>query len=125
MLTRSPCLFRFTLNGPRQGRFGCTLGEGELAVDLRGAQLSGADFGSAVNFYAGCIEVDATTTYDSETTIFPDGFTLAPEMSDLAESTDEPTDVPEPSWSLSQAVALVTLAVLWRNRRNARHRLTS
>ena len=109
---------------PISGGVGCTLGEGELAVDLRGAQLSGADFGSAVDFYAGCIEVDATTTYDSETTIFPEGFTLAPEMTDLAESTDEPTDIPEPSWPLSQAVALVTLAFLWRKRRNARHRLT-
>ena len=110
--------------GPIPGGIGCTLGEGELAVDLRGAQLSATDFGSAVDFYAGCIEVDATTTYDSDTTIFPEGFTLASEMTDLAESLEDPTNVPEPSWSLSQAAALLTLAALWRKRRNVRHRLT-
>ncbi|MCH2186843.1 pentapeptide repeat-containing protein, partial [Myxococcota bacterium] len=97
---------------------GCTLAEGESAVDLRGAQLSGAHFGSAVNFYAGCIEVDETTTYNGETTVFPEGFTLASGMTDLAQPPTEPTDVPEPSWLLIQAAALMTLAIC---RRRARH----
>ncbi|MAJ61218.1 MAG: hypothetical protein CBC48_15375 [bacterium TMED88] len=109
---------------PISGGVGCTPGAGASAVDLRGAQLSQADFGSAVDFFAGCIEVDETTTYDSETTVFPEGFTLASEMTDLAESSDEPTNVPEPSWSLSQAAALVTLVILFRKRRKTRSPLS-
>ena len=101
---------------------GCTLAEGESAVDLRGAQLSGANFGSAVNFYAGCIEVDETTTYNGETTFFPEGFTLASDMTDLAESPTEPTNVPEPSWLLIQAAALMTLAIYRRRARHATNR---
>lgn len=103
----------FARNGTTQpilGGTGCTPAAGEIPVDLIGASLVGADFGSALNFYEGCIVVDETTTYDSATTVFPPNFTLASQM----------TNVPEPRAGLGQAVALATLVVLARARRRRR-----
>ena len=96
-------------SSPIPGEGGCTLGEGESVVDLRGAQLSDADFGLAINFDANCIQVDKTTTYDGNTTVFPEGFTLASEM----------TNVPEPSLALAQMISLLTLAVFRLRRRRS------
>lgn len=84
----------------------CTLGAGETVVDLRGASLVGTNLGSAVNFQEGCILVDAATTYDDATTVFPAGFTLAGQM----------TDVPEPAVGLAQIVAIGMIGLLARRR---------
>jgi hypothetical protein len=79
---------------------------GGSQVDLRGADLRGADFSRARNFQAGCILVDATTLYNLDTK-FPDGFALLDTIT-----------IPEPSRGLLQVTALLSLAALLRRRRS-------
>ncbi len=84
----------------------CVLAPDGAAVDLLGADLADADFSTALHFSSGCITVDQTTTYTSETK-FPDGFTLKDSM----------LLVPEPSAALLQLGAVLVLVSLRRRQR--------
>lgn len=84
----------------------CSLASGGSRVDLRGANLSGADFSRARNFQRGCVRMDATTRYDANTR-FPAGFDL---LGDI-------TLIPEPRSLLLEVSALLSLALLAARRR--------
>jgi hypothetical protein len=93
----------------------CTLPPGGSRVDLRGADLRGADFSRARNFQAGCIRVDATTLYYRNTK-FPAGFAL---LDTITSQPDSGTiTIPEPNRGLLQVTALLSLAALLRRRRS-------
>ena len=94
----------------------CTLRSGGSRVDLRGADLRGADFSRARNFQAGCILVDATTLYELSTK-FPAGFALL-DMITIPEPDSGTITIPEPSRGLLQVTALLSLAALLRRRRS-------
>ena len=84
----------------------CILEPGRVPVDLRAADLSGADFSRARNFRRGCIQVSTSTTYNARTR-FPTDFSLLGKI----------TMVPEPRTGLLRAAVLVTLGWLARRRR--------
>ena len=96
----------------------CTLPLGGSRVDLRGADLRGADFSRARNFQAGCILVDATTLYNQNTK-FPAGFALLDTITIPEPDSGTITiTIPEPSRGLLQVTALLSLAALLRRRRS-------
>ncbi len=82
----------------------CTLPPGTSKVDLRGADLRGAKFANAIHFHDGCIEVDGSTIYNSNTT-FPVGFSLKGVM------------LPEPDAWLLQLAGVISLALIASRRR--------
>ncbi|MFT5444195.1 MAG: hypothetical protein ACI8W3_003250, partial [Myxococcota bacterium] len=96
----------FALGGVTDGA-NCSLAGGGSRVDLRGADLSGADFSRASNFQRGCVRVDSETLYNLDTK-FPAGFDLLGSIT-----------IPEPSNGLLEAAALVTLVSLVRRRRRS------
>lgn len=88
-------------------RDGCTTSGSP--VELRGADLQGANLAAVVDFGGACIRVDKATTYSSATT----GLTAAVR----AQMTLVP--VPEPAPTAASAAALGTLAWLARRRGGA------